>query len=352
MTNENQKLEIKIPISTIITVLCVLIVVKVAEIISPLFLPLVIAILLAVALEKPLHWLVKKSVPRRYGVGIITLTLALSVLLVVVTIVPSVYLEGVAFAKRIPEFRQEILSNLNSDNPLKNIISHNTTKEVLTPKADQVKEIIGAGNVVLGGFGDLFLIFIFAIYLLADGPRMVKWVSAYFSPATQKKIEQTAQETSEVVSAYVIGQFITSVLSFIFALGVLMALKVPSAPLLAVLAGILDILPVLGFVIAVIPAMLFAAEVSSDTPWMVLGLYILYHLIENYLIIPMIYGNKMKLSSFVVFFTLIAAGLIGGIEGAIAILPLVASYPIIEKIWFSSYLRREVITDHSHQNSK
>ena len=352
MATENQKLEIKLPISTIITILSVILLIKACEILSPLFLPLIMAILLAVALEKPLRWLVQKNIPRKYAIGVITLVMAFSVITVVMTIVPSVYREGVAFVDKIPEFRAEILSNLSSDNPLKSIISRNTTKEALTPKADHVKNILGAGNVVLGGFGDLFLIFILAIYLLSDGPRMIKWITTYFNRNTQRKIEQTCQETSDVVSAYVIGQFITSALSFIFALTVLLILKVPSAPLLAALAGILDILPVLGFVIAVIPAMLFATEVSTDTPWLVFGLYILYHLIENYVIIPLVYGKKMKVSSFLVFFTLIAAGLLGGIKGAIVILPIVASYPIIEKIWISPYLRREAIADHHEQNKK
>lgn len=352
MINQTQKLEIKFPITTIVTVLCVLVLIKMAEILSPLFLPLIIAILLAVALEKPLRWMIKKNIPRKYAIILITFILATSALGVIATIVPSVYREGVAFSEKIPQYRREILSSLGSDNPLRNIISHNTTPEALTPKTEQVKEILGVGNVVLGGFGDLFLVFILAIYLLADGPRMIKWISAYFSEATQSKIHQTTRETSDIVSAYVIGQFITSALSFTFALIVLMALKVPSAPLLAALAGILDILPVLGFVLAVIPAMLFSAQVSSETPWLVLGLYVLYHVIENYIIIPLVYGNKMKVSSFVVFFTLIAAGLIGGIEGAIVILPIVASYPIIEKIWFAPYLRREALVEHGPQKTE
>ena len=63
-------------------------------------------------------------------------------------------------------------------------------------------------------------------------------------------------------------------------------------------------------------------------------------------IVPLVYGKKLRVSSFVVFVALLAAGLIGGVEGAIVVLPIVASYPIIERIWLKPYLRRETIAVH------
>ena len=86
-------------------------------------------------------------------------------------------------------------------------------------------------------------------------------------------------------------------------------------------------------------------------PWIVLGFYVFYHCIENYVIVPFVYGNRMRVSSFVVFFTLIAAGIIGGIEGAIIVLPIVASYPIVEQIWLKPFLRRETLVVHDKENT-
>ena len=80
-------------------------------------------------------------------------------------------------------------------------------------------------------------------------------------------------------------------LAFVFVFVLLTVLHVPSVLLLATLAGVFDILPVLGFFLAVIPAMLFALTVSPITALLVLGIYIVYHAIENYLVVPMIYGK-------------------------------------------------------------
>jgi predicted PurR-regulated permease PerM len=150
----------------------------------------------------------------------------------------------------------------------------------------------------------------------------------------------------------VAGQLITSLLSFAYVLVALSLLHVPSALMLATLAGIFDVLPVLGFFIAVIPAMIFALPISGSTAIYVLLLYMLYHTIENYFIVPAIYGKRLRVSGLVVLITLISAGLLAGVEGAVAILPLVASYPIIERIWLRKFVGTATIAEHAVQDNE
>lgn len=143
------------------------------------------------------------------------------------------------------------------------------------------------------------------------------------------------------------GQLITSTISFFYVLICLSVLEVPSVLLLATLAAVFDVLPVLGFFLAVIPAMIFASALSGTTTLIVLFLYIIYHAIENYFIIPAIYGSRLRVSGFVVLVSLIAAGLLAGVEGAVAVLPVVASFPIIERIWLKRYVGSETVAEHA-----
>jgi predicted PurR-regulated permease PerM len=152
---------------------------------------------------------------------------------------------------------------------------------------------------------------------------------------------------SEVVSAYVAGQFITSVLVALYS-GVLLALlDVPGALLLAVLAGVLDVLPVVGFILSIVPATLLGMTVSGQVALIVAIAYILYHAVENYLIVPVVYGNKLRLSTLVVLLALLVGGTIGGIPGAILALPIAASYPIVERIWLKRYVGQDVVEKHA-----
>ncbi|RYZ51644.1 MAG: AI-2E family transporter, partial [Proteobacteria bacterium] len=97
------------------------------------------------------------------------------------------------------------------------------------------------------------------------------------------------------------------------------------------------------------PAIILGLTISPVTGVLVAGAYILYHAIENYFLIPRIYGNRLRLSDLVVLVSLIAAGTLGGIVGAIMILPLVASYPIVERIWLAEYLGKGVVRRHGHK---
>ncbi len=344
-----QKYSIDIPFRTVVTLLLAILFVKFSETVTPIILPVLISVLLAVSLNSAVNWMQKRGVKRPWAIAVMILSLALFIGIFLVSVVPSVYHEGSAFLRNLSQFKDDLLQKLDPDNPVRGFIKHSMNADMITAKPDQVKEILGAGNRVLGAFAELFLVFVLAVYLLIDGPSLIDWLKAFFTNQNQNKIDETADEVSKIISAYIFGQFLTSLLSFLFVLVCLELLKVPNAPLLATLAGLLDILPVLGFVLAVIPAMLFAAKVSAETSWIVLSLYFLYHVLENYFIVPFVYGNRMRVSGFVVFLSLLVFGLIGGIEGAIVALPIVASYPIIERIWLKKLVRPAAIAEHTQQ---
>jgi hypothetical protein len=63
--------------------------------------------------------------------------------------------------------------------------------------------------------------------------------------------------------------------------------------------------------------------------------------------VPRIYGRRLQLSTLAVLLALVVGGTLQGILGAILVLPLVAAYPIIERIWLHEYLSDEVIRDHA-----
>ena len=165
----------------------------------------------------------------------------------------------------------------------------------------------------------------------------------------RRKLRITGQEISKVIFGYVSGQFITSILVMIFTYIVLSVLQVPGALTLAILAGILDVLPILGFIISTVPAVLLALSVSPRTALLVFSLYLVFHMIENYVIVPKVYGKNLRLSTLTVLLGLLAGVLLAGIPGSLAALPVIASYAAIERIWLKPYLRDGVSEKHKLQ---
>lgn len=145
---------------------------------------------------------------------------------------------------------------------------------------------------------------------------------------------------------YVSGQVTTSTLVTLYSFCVLGLLRVPGALLLALIAGVLDVIPVLGTILCTVLAVLVAMSVSMQTSRAVLALYILFHTLEAYWIVPRVYGRNMRVSMLAVLLGLRAGAMLGGIPGALASLPIVASYGPVESIWLWPFLRDGVAEKH------
>lgn len=193
----------------------------------------------------------------------------------------------------------------------------------------------------------VFFTLILTLYFLLDGRRLYAWLLAYVPRRHRDKMAITVQEVSAVVCAYVRGQVVTSALFSLYVAIVLSVLRVPAALPLALMAGFCDVIPVVGIIIATVPATLLALTVSPMAALAVLSLYVVYHLVEAYFIVPKVYGHRLRLSTLAVLLALVAGSTLAGLVGAVLILPFVAAYPIVERIWLARYLGHEVIKDHS-----
>jgi predicted PurR-regulated permease PerM len=97
------------------------------------------------------------------------------------------------------------------------------------------------------------------------------------------------------------------------------------AVLLAVVAGFLELLPIIGPIIASIPAILVALTISPQAVLAVAALYIVVQQVENNVLVPKIQGDAIELHPSIVIFALIIGGAIAGLLGAIFSLPVTAA---------------------------
>ncbi len=348
--SEDQKrpkpVEIHVPFATIVKVLVAILLVYIVIALVPLIMTLYLAALLAVTLNPLLTLLRRRRFPSWVGVTVVVGGfIAVAVVFFAVVMPPLVTQTG-SVMENLPTIRQSILDNLPA-NPTLHSLGEKALSDIAVPNPSTiVTPLISVGSKALSGVTQLLLVVIFAVYLLVDGPRTTAWVLAFFGPERRSRLTATSEEVSKVVSAYVGGQAITSVICGLYTLLVLGLLGVPAALPLAFLAALFDVLPVLGFFLAAVPAVLMALTLSPLKALLVVVLYVLYHGVENYFLVPKIYGNRLRLSDLVVLISLMAAGYLAGVLGAIAVLPIVASYPIIERIWLVDYLGRGVVKKH------
>ena len=194
--------------------------------------------------------------------------------------------------------------------------------------------------------GASVVVVVLSLYLLLDGPKVVAWLLAYAPRAHRRRMGDMVPELFSVVQAYTTGQLIASSLFAAFAGIVLAATGVPGVLPVALLAFVCDVIPVAGISVVIAVASLLALTISPATALLVGSIFLAYHLFEAYVLLPRLYGNRLRLSTLTVLLAILGGGTLGGIPGAVLALPLVAAYPVVEKHWLDEWLHPDAVADH------
>ncbi|MBN8417828.1 MAG: AI-2E family transporter [Verrucomicrobia bacterium] len=348
----SQRVELHIPWVTFIKVFAAALTAYAIHVLWPLLLLSFLALFLAVTLHAFVDWLDEKGIKHWASlllvIGGLLTVLATSLAL----IVPTLLDRATTFGHSVPQLYEEALKQLPVSSAMRLNITHLVGSANWSEAYAWMGSFWSAGGIALGGISEVVLMLVIALYLVVDGSKTYEWLLAFFSPLKRAKLRLTSGEISQVIFGYVSGQFITSALVTVYAFAVLGMLHVPGALMLALLAGILDVLPILGFIMATVPAFLLALSVSPKTAFIVVGLYLLFHAVETYYIVPMVYGKHLRVSTLTVLLGLLAGVLLAGIQGALAALPILASYAAIERIWLKPFLREGVSEKHELQKDQ
>jgi predicted PurR-regulated permease PerM len=106
------------------------------------------------------------------------------------------------------------------------------------------------------------------------------------------------------------------------------------AVLLSVIAGLFELVPIIGPIISAVPAVLLGATESPAAIVAAIGLYFIVQQTENNFLVPKIQGNAVQLHPAVVVFAIIIGGSLAGLLGAILALPMTAAFRDVVRYLF------------------
>ena len=198
--------------------------------------------------------------------------------------------------------------------------------EIITQLGNFATSIAGSTIPLLQSiFGiilDIILVAVLSIYLLIDGGRAVRWLRNNL-PLQQREQGNFILSTFErVIGGYIRGQITLSALIGVL-VGVGMAIfQVPYAVLLGVMAFILEFIPVLGTLISGVICVLLALTKGWLIAVLVLGYFIIVHIIEGDVVGPRIVGKAIGLHPVVSIVSLIAGAELFGLWGALFASPI------------------------------
>lgn len=174
------------------------------------------------------------------------------------------------------------------------------------------------------------VVFSLAFYMLIKQNGTRTFISAIVPKKEHReKIIGLVEKIQQKMGHWLVGQFFLMFIIFVLEFIALSALGVPFALVLALLGGLLEIIPYIGPLIAFIPAVLIAATVSPWTAVLVAVIYIAIQQMENHLIVPLLMKKAVGLNPIVIILALLIGAKLAGILGIILAVPFAAAIKIV-----------------------
>ncbi len=209
----------------------------------------------------------------------------------------------------------------------------------------------GVADVGVSAFGLVTLVFsvmFLTLFGLIDETRLRGWVGGLLYRGDRERFLQVADRIVQTTSRYMLGNLAISVVCGTVYGVTALTLDVPYPLALAVIAGILDLIPSIGATIAGIIAGLAALTVSPAAFIVFLIVMVVYQQIEDYVLQPTIIGKAARISGFTVLASVLAFGALFGLIGAVIGVPIAAGLQIIVEELTAARRARITAADAAH----
>ena len=297
-----------------------------------------VSVLLAIGFGPIVRAIERKGTPK---VGARRLPRWLAILVVYLVIVGVLTITGFLVIPPLIDQTQELSTRLPDlldkaqDFLIRHgVISHTITLEEAVRNAPgtpgtAVGKVAMAVTHVFTGVLAFITVLILTFYLLIDSQLLFAGFARLFPRAQRQRVVEASNKISLKISAWLSGQLILAgSIGSTAAVG-LYLLGVPYFYVLALVAAIGEVVPIVGPILSAIPAILVGLSVSPRTGLFVAIFWIVQQQIENHLLVPKVMERQVGVSPVVVIVALLVGGSVLGIVGAILAVPTAAILQVI-----------------------
>ncbi|OGZ34863.1 MAG: hypothetical protein A2174_02805 [Candidatus Portnoybacteria bacterium RBG_13_41_18] len=321
---------IEISLSTILKFLAILAGIFLLYLIKNILVMLFLAVIIAAAVDAPIDWLVRHKFRRGLAVAIVYVTGIAIFGFLLYLIIPPLAEQIKILAVNLPDYLGELEGRLQWIGGQFGITS---LQDVLVKLADRLSS--AAGDIFIATinfFGGLFsalIVLIISIYLAVEEKSVKKFVVSLAPADKEEYIADLVDRMLYKLGGWFRGQILLMAIIGVLVFIVLSLLKVKYALTLALIAGLLEIVPIIGPILAAVPAILFSWLQSFGLAIAVAVLYYIIQEIEKYLIVPMVMKRAVDLNPITIMVAVLIGVELQGIIGAILAIPVAAIVSIL-----------------------
>lgn len=288
-----------------------------------IFVALFISYIIMAALSPMVEFLKRRKLPKSLAVGVSYISALLFITVLIVPLIPFFSAQIQALFTNFPLYLDKSAEAIGFT------ISTAQVQDFVNSELSSIgKNAIFLTTQVFGGLLSLLTILVVSFYLMLDHARIKSSIGDLF-PEYRKEVVATLVLIDEKLGAWVRGQIVLCIFIGVLTWIVLTILGVPFALPLAVIAGLLEIIPTLGPIISAVPAVIVTLAVAPSLTIFVIITYFLIQLLENNLLVPKIMQKAVGLNPVIIIIAVIFGSELMGILGALISVPLMSMLVII-----------------------
>ena len=299
--------------------------------IRDIILQVFVALLIMTILNPTVRKLHRMGVPRIASVLVVYVMVfgLLSVALAVM--IPPFVEQTTSFANSLPTFLGEL--------KLPEFVVEGLSREFSSLLGRLPSQLIKISVSVFSNVIAIFTVFIFALYFLLAREKIDEQLGVLFKDEeAEKKVEEFIDRLENKLGGWARGQIILMFIVGVSAYVGLTIIGVPFALSLALLHGILEIVPNVGPVLGTIPSIIVGFGISPLTGLAAAALGILIQQVENYVFVPKVMEKSAGIHPIVTLLALIVGFKMAGIVGAILSVPVVITTQVFIEVFLAEKL--------------
>jgi predicted PurR-regulated permease PerM len=323
-----QRVEVIVPARTLLVLFCFGLLVVLAVVSLGTLLSIFLAAVLALGLDPPAAALVRRGWGRGRAALALFAALFVSVTALVVVTAGPVWDQIVEFVHQLPAYWDELTSKPAFQDLISTGGADDTVRKWLQELAEGLPEaasaLLGIAGGVFGSVLSLVTLTFLSLFLLMERPTITEWLFGFAPPAVEQRWRPVVEDSISAVSSSLIGNVAISVVAATVAGVSAWAFGLPFPIVLAVITGLLDLIPQVGATIAAVILVAVALTVSTTAAVAMVIIQLIYQQVENYVVYPIVYRRAVELSAFTTVVAVLIAGSILGVVGAILAVPFAA----------------------------
>lgn len=290
---------------------------------------LLFAVVVASGLDPGVRWLGRFRIPRIVAVIFIYLLVIGTIIGAIYLILPSLVDEARAFLDSFPRYQRVLLQELRSLEgiPFYSAFSGNAENIILNPSLDLSS--IGGGTLaflasLFGGAVSAVILIVVSFYLASQADGIERFIRLVTPLRDEGYVLDLWKRSKIKIGQWLRGQLLLGLIVGVLVYITLTVLGVRYALILGLIAAIFELVPIIGPILAAVPAVFFAFLVSPLLAFTVAIVYIAIQQVESHLLVPLVMKRTLGMNPLIVIISLLIGAKLGGVLGMFLAVPIAA----------------------------